>query len=59
MERSEEMFCEQAVLLDAEREMLTLEKEKSGKLAEEGSFSGKTGIVWGPKSDAWPSRSRK
>ena len=35
LERSEEMFREQAELLAAETELLALEKENSGKLAEE------------------------
>ncbi|CAI8586136.1 unnamed protein product [Vicia faba] len=38
LERSKEMFREQASLLAAEREMLILEKENSGKLAEEGEL---------------------
>ena len=38
LERSEEMFCEQAELLAEETEFLAAEKENSGKIAEERDY---------------------
>ena len=51
LEQSEEMFSEQA-------ELLAVEKENSGKVAEEREFSDRTGNAWRLTTSVWPKKSR-